>query len=241
MRQLAGSAAVNLADSAFNAAEMAGCGYADVRVFPLMLGAARLGTQPDPATLREFGDGALNALCVGRCAPNKRVEHAIQACALLQASVARPVRFLHAGSWAGMENYRALLGALARDLGLVRAEFLGPVSQARLAALYRAATVFVCPSEHEGFCAPILEAMAAGVPVVARAAGAVPETLDGAGILVREPSPDLVAEILARLAADDALRRAVLEGQRDRMARYRARDLPGELRQHLAPLLAPAP
>jgi glycosyltransferase involved in cell wall biosynthesis len=93
-------------------------------------------------------------------------------------------------------------------------------------------------SEHEGFCIPVLEAMAHRVPVLAFAAAAVPETMDGAGVLFRAKSFDAVAEMALRLARDPALREAVLRGQTDRLARYTNQDLAATLRAHLAPLLA---
>ncbi len=75
------------------------------------------------------------------------------------------------------------------------------------------------------------------VPVVAYAAGAVPDTLDGAGVLVREKRFDLIAEVLGRVTEDDPLRKAILRGQRERLARYEKQDLAADLRRFLAPLL----
>jgi glycosyltransferase involved in cell wall biosynthesis len=97
----------------------------------------------------------------------------------------------------------------------------------------------LCMSEHEGFCIPVLESMAHDVPVMAYAAAAVPETMDGAGIVFSEKDFPSIAEMMGHLVNDQALRAGVLRGQRDRIARYRERDLEGELRQHLAPLLKP--
>jgi glycosyltransferase involved in cell wall biosynthesis len=131
-----------------------------------------------------------------------------------------------------------LLYTFLRDLRLCDAEMLGTAPQPVLSALYRSATVFLCLSEHEGFCIPLLEAMAHDVPVAAYAAGAVPETLGGAGVLFREKRFDLIAETLGALARNASLRAAVLKQQRERLARYEARDLSAELRAHLAPLLA---
>jgi hypothetical protein len=79
-------------------------------------------------------------------------------------------------------------------LQLKNVEFVGAVRQDELNAYYAVARAFLCLSDHEGFCIPLLEAMAHDVPVVAYAAGAVPETLDGAGVLVREKNYDLIAE-----------------------------------------------
>jgi glycosyltransferase involved in cell wall biosynthesis len=92
-------------------------------------------------------------------------------------------------------------------------------------------------SEHEGFGGPLLEAMSLELPVVARAAAAVPETLDGAGILVAEPDPAVVAEIAERLFIDAPLREGVVSGQNRRVAAAQGRDIEAEIRELLAPVL----
>src|SRR5207237_6902141 len=84
--------------------------------------------------------------------------------------------------------------------------FTGPVSDAALAAHYRHADAFVCLSEHEGFGVPLVEAMRAELPIVAYDAGAVGETLGGTGVLLRTVDPRAVAEVVARVAGDAALR-----------------------------------
>ena len=93
-------------------------------------------------------------------------------------------------------------------------------------------------SEHEGFCIPLLESMLHSVPIVAHASAAVPETLDGSGLLLSERRYDLAAELLGQLTGNAALRAAVVKQQSKRLARYRQRDLEAELRENLAPLLA---
>jgi len=235
--RLAGVAEVNLADSAFNAAELAAWGYREQKVFPLALDFDAILTRPDRATLRKYGDGRPNLLFVGRGAPNKRLEDVIAAFYYVQRYVLPQARLIHAGSFAGTERYQALLYTFLRDLRIHDAELLGAVPQPVLASLYRTASVFLCMSEHEGFCIPLIEAMAHDVPVVAYAAGAVPETLEGAGVLVKEKRFDQIAEFVGELCRNAALREAVLRRQRERIARYRARDLEAELRNHLAPLL----
>jgi glycosyltransferase involved in cell wall biosynthesis len=62
---------------------------------------------------------------------------------------------------------------MVRDMKLENVEFMGSIPQAELNACYRAADVFVCMSEHEGFCIPLIEALVQGVPVLAYAAAAV--------------------------------------------------------------------
>jgi len=237
MRALAGAAAVNLADSRFNADELARIGYRDVQVLPLMLDFNLILTPPDRKTLRRFSDGCVNVLFVGRCAPNKKIEDALLAFYYFHRFVEPRSRFIHAGSFAGTERYYALVLSQARELGLSNVFFAGAVTQAQLSAFYRAAHVFLCMSEHEGFCIPIVESMAHGLPVMAYAAGAVPETMDGAGILFREKRYDWIAEMMGKLVRDAELRAAVVRRQQDRLTRFRQQNLGTALRQRLSPLI----
>ena len=95
--------------------------------------------------------------------------------------------------------------------------FTGPVSDEELAVYYRHAAVYLSMSEHEGFCVPLLEAMAADVPILAYAAGAVPDTLGGAGVQFAPKDLEYAAELLGSLAFDDQLRHDVIAGQRRRL------------------------
>jgi glycosyltransferase involved in cell wall biosynthesis len=98
--------------------------------------------------------------------------------------------------------------------------FTGPVSDEELAVYYRRAAVYISLSEHEGFCAPLVEAMAADVPVLAYAAAAVPETLGGAGVQFAPKDLEYAAELAGALAFDDDLRARVIAGQRTRLADF---------------------
>ena len=93
--------------------------------------------------------------------------------------------------------------------------FEGHASDAAVAEAYATADVLVVASEHEGFCVPVVEAMAAGLPVVAFEQGAVPEVLGDAGVLITSRDPYEVADRIADLL-DDGPRRADLaqRGQR---------------------------
>ncbi len=236
--RLAGAADVVMADSRFNAAELEQLGYQNVHVLPLVLDLSRL-RKVDRRTLRRYRDGLINILFVGRCVPNKRIEDLLTLFYYFQKYVQPSSRLIHVGSFAGLERYHALLLTYARELGLENVTMPGTLPQEKLNAVYRAAHVFVSMSEHEGFCIPLIESMVHDLPVVAFAAGAVPETLDGAGVLFHEKRFDLLAELLGRIAGDQELRNALIAGQRERLSRYRNRDLAGELKAHLAPLLAP--
>ncbi len=237
VRALAGVAAVNLAVSAFNAMELETLGYAQVGVLPLVLDFDALRAPPHRGRLARYADGLTNILFVGRGVPNKRIEDVLSAFYYFQKYVEPHSRLIHAGSYAGLENYQALLWTRIRQLQLSNVELTGSIPQAELNACYQSAHVFLCLSEHEGFCIPLIEAMVNEVPILAYAAGAVPETLAGAGVLIKEKRFDLIAEMLGRLVHDEALRDAVLARQRERLDLYENRDLETELRAHLAPLL----
>ncbi len=234
---LAGVADVNMADSRFNAGELEELGYRDVAVLPLILDIDALKASPDRKTLSRFRDGRTNILFVGRCVPNKRLEDLLTAFAYYQKCVEPDSRLIHVGSFAGAERYYYLLLAQARDLGLGNVHFAGAVPQAQLNAFFMCADLFLCMSEHEGFCIPVVESMVHDVPVLAYAAAAVPETMDGAGVLFAEKEYEAVAEMMGRLTTDVDLRTSVIAGQRQRLQRYRERDLQTELRRHMGPLL----
>ena len=236
-RALAGVGVVILADSKFNASELEAMGHRNVRVMPLMLDRSQWEGPADRDILNKLRDGAKNILFVGRCAPNKRIEDLLFAFHFFQKYVEPESRLVHVGAVAGLERYHALLTTKAADLKLRNVVFAGSVRPDELRAYYQAADVFLCMSEHEGFCIPLIEAMAHGVPVMAFAAAAVPDTLDGAGVLFHKKKFDAVAEMLGRLCSDVPLRSAVITGQHARVGRYFAQNPPALMRSFLAPLL----
>ena len=111
--------------------------------------------------------------------------------------------------------------------------FTGPVTQAGLIAAYRSASAFLCLSEHEGFCVPLLEAMLFELPVLAYDAAAVGETMRGGGILLENKDPYLVAEALNLVLQDKLVRESVLVSQRRALQTYRALDFGALLEGHV--------
>jgi len=227
---LAGVAGINLADSAYNAAELVEMGFDSVGVFPLVLD-ARFGSGPvDPhMRARLTHDGRTNLLFVGRVAPNKRHDRLLQLFHHYQNTIDPRARLVIAGASSGQEAYKALLMGSVHTMELKQVVFTEFLTAAELNACYATASAFVCLSEHEGFCAPLLEAMAWDVPVFALAEAAVPETLDGAGVLFDGFDPAVMAETVGRVLADHELRRRIIERQRHRLDAYRQRHVWGEL------------
>jgi glycosyltransferase involved in cell wall biosynthesis len=116
------------------------------------------------------------------------------------------------------DRYQRALESYVADLGLGdHVELAGSVSPEVLAAYFEAADVFVCLSDHEGFCVPLVEAMQHQLPIVAFESSAVPETLGDAGLLLPGKSPTLVATAVQRLLADAPLRTSLVEAGRARV------------------------
>jgi glycosyltransferase involved in cell wall biosynthesis len=195
---------------------------------PLAAGARRHAVIPPPVDLSRLTPRPAQpsqppvVLFVGRIAPNKRQEELIRVLAALRATTLPEARLVLAGSADDTGGYLAGLHRHAERLGVAGAVDIPGrrLSDAELGAHYAAATVFACASEHEGFCIPLLEAMAFSVPVVAHAAGAVPETLGGAGLLVGGHDPLVWAELLGRVAGDPRLRAELAAAGRRRLADF---------------------
>jgi len=211
-RQLAdleSRASLGLADSAFNAAELATLGYTPTSVVPIMLDIAALErTPPDPRVRR---DDRTTWLFVGRLAPNKAQHDLVKAFAAYRRLYDPDARLRLVGG-SSSHSYETSLKAFIEALGLADSvELTGPVDHASLMAHYRAADVFVVCSEHEGFLVPLLEAMYHDLPIVAYAAAAVPETLGDAGLVLRVKDPCTVAEAVHRVVDDNALRAQLVD------------------------------
>jgi glycosyltransferase involved in cell wall biosynthesis len=228
-----------LGDSEYNRRELEAAGFRRTAVLPIVLDLARYRQPPSPVTRRLFADGRTNVLFVGRIIPNKRIEDLVAAFAAYRRREPRS-RLLLVGDYRGHERYYARLRERAVALGLSLADdvvFTGHLEHDDLLACYAASHLFLCLSEHEGFCVPLLEAMVFGLPVVAGDAGAVRETLGGAGVLLEDRDPETVAEVLARLRPDGELRRAVLAGQGRALAALERTDFGALVRERLAPVL----
>lgn len=234
---LSGSAEVVFAVSKFNAEELKTMGYRPVHILPLMLDFSLLRSRPDRGILRAIKDNKTNVLFVGRGVPNKRIEDLLGAFHYFQKTVEPNSRFIHVGSYTGLERYQALVQALVRRLDIQNTIFTGNVSQTELNAYYAGAHLFLGMSEHEGFCIPLIESMVHNVPVLAYAAGAVPETLAGAGIIFREKRWDYIAEMMGTILKDARLRAQIISKQQERLRRYENGNLAAGLRQLLQPLL----
>ena len=185
LRTLVGHVDVALGDSNYNRQELEAMGFGPTGVFPIAVDTARV-TRPvhRPALETILDDGLVNFLFVGRIAPNKKIEDHILLAELYKRYVDAYYRFIFVGRYDVVPRYYSMIRALMAEFRLLNDRFIftGAIPDEELAVYYRHAAVYISLSEHEGFCVPLVEAMAADVPVLAYSAAAVPDTLGGAGV-----------------------------------------------------------
>jgi glycosyltransferase involved in cell wall biosynthesis len=220
---LAARSVLGIGDSAFNVADLVAAGFERVAVVPILLDVADLrhgDARPRPSAGRRW-------LFVGRLVPNKAQHDLVLALAWYRA-VHDPEAELHLVGGDAAPAYTAALRDLVRELGLDGSVHLrGSLDDAALRREYTAADVFVCLSDHEGFCIPVLEAMANDLPVVAFGSSALPETVADGGLLLPAKDPALVAAAVHRLATDADLRATVVARGTARVASFdRAHTVP---------------
>ncbi len=169
------------------------------------------------------GSDEVQIVFVGRITRDKRQDRLMELFDYYYREVNRRARLWLVGNDDGDPEYRAELERLRGRLAAgERIGFTGKVPEPVVNAYYRAADVFVCASEHEGFCMPLAQAMALEVPVLAYAAAAVPETLGGSGLLVRDWDTPRVSELLHQAVSDQRLRAALRVRQQAALERFTA-------------------
>ncbi len=208
-----------IADSQFNKSDMVRMGYKEdlIDVIPVIVPFDDYRQEPDPDMVRKLSDGVTNIIFVGRIAPNKKQEDIIRAFAYYKENVNPKSRLILAGSHDANGVYYKDIVSYAGELGVEDVIFPGHITFAEILAIYRTAHVFLCMSEHEGFCVPLLEAMTFDVPVIAYDACAVPETIGGASVVVDDKDPVFLSAVINEVAVNGEMRSAIIKAQRERL------------------------
>jgi glycosyltransferase involved in cell wall biosynthesis len=239
LKAFAARSVLGLGVSEFNRRELQAAGFQPTGVLPIVVDWSRYDETPSPVmAARLAGFEGPTILFVGRIVPNKKIEDVIRSFAAFQRHHRPKSRLLLVGDSVGHEGYLRRLLETVHDLRLREVIFTGQVAQADLIAAYRHAQAFLCLSEHEGFCVPLLEAMHFGLPVLAFDAAAVGETMNGGGLLLAEKDPRFVAAALDRVLGDEAFRGAVLASQSRTLAAAKAVDFDHLLESHIERALA---
>ncbi len=208
-----------IADSEYNRQELVELGYrCRAEVLPILIPFEDYDQEPDKRVLEMYKDGKTNLLFVGRIAPNKCQEDVIGTFYYYHKYINPESRLFLVGSEEGMERYQERLSEYAKKLGIEEnIIFTGKTKFTEILAYYQLADVFVCMSEHEGFCIPLLEAMYLNVPVIGYDATAVGETMGGSGVLLKGKDLQAGAEWIELLRTNEQIRGKILKGQKKRL------------------------
>ena len=207
-----------LADSDFNKKDLINMGYqCPIDVLPILIPFSDYAQTPDRDVLHRYLDGRTNIVFTGRIAPNKKQEDIIEAFYYYKKNCDDQARLFLVGSYGEEEPYYLRLRKYVEELNVPDVYFTGHIPFSQILAYYRLADVFLCMSEHEGFCVPLVEAMYFRIPILAYNSSAVPYTLGGSGLMFDEKDPMLVAKLIQRVVTDKALRVQLVRGQSVRL------------------------
>lgn len=197
---------LNFAVSQYNRNELQNLGFRDVKILPIKLDLKNF------QFFEKVKSDNFRIIFVGRIAPNKKQCDLIKLAYFLKKN-RFPFILTLAGKVAPeLISYKLELDNLVKYFQLENnIEFREYSDQSTLANLYSNSDLFVCMSEHEGFCVPLMEAMYYKIPILAYKAGAVPETLGSGGILFSEKKFDLLAEMIIKIKNDEKLRQKLVQ------------------------------
>jgi L-malate glycosyltransferase len=224
LRDLASVTEFAIADSEFNERELQAAGYRSTTTVPLLIDLDGFAGSPDPDLAARLAaqkaDGGADLLFVGKVSPHKGQHDLVKALAAYRR-LYDPKARLHLVGGAISDEYRLAVERFAQELDLVDAvEIAGSVTHEELIAYYAASDVFVCLSNHEGFCVPLLESMYHRLPIVAYTNTAVPETVQGAGLILPNKEPARVAAAIDRVVRDDRLRTTLAQAASERVGTF---------------------
>ena len=206
------------ADSSYNKQMLIKMGYeCPIKVVPIIIPFSDYEKKPNKTVLEKYNDDYINILFVGRVAPNKKQEDLIAAFDCYQKNYNKKSRLFIVGSSSGMNNYEFRLKKYVERLNAKNIIFTGHTAFDEILAYYKIADLFLCMSEHEGFCVPLVESMFFGVPIVAFNSTAIGETLGGSGFLLTNKRPIETAGIINRIITDENLRMKIINNEKERL------------------------
>ena len=232
--ELASITDLALGVSEYNRREMEEAGFKNTDVLPLTVDWSGMDGKPDRRILRRCLNRGEILLFVGRLVPNKKIDDLLKAFYYFKLIKPRS-KLILVGKYKDTLKYFDYLQTIIHDLDLEDVVFTGHTTHAELLAYYRLASVYLCLSEHEGFCLPLMEAMHFGLPVMSYAAAAVPDTMGDAGVLIKEKNYPAIAEMAAYICDNHEFRRNVIEGQYRRLEEFKSFPLEEKLKELLSP------
>ena len=238
-RFLADKADYCLADSLFNKCNLEEMGYkTPIDVLPIIIPFDEYNKKPDQDILKKYQDGRHNIVFTGRVAPNKCHQDIIAAFACYKKYYDSDARLFLVGSYRESDTYYRKLKQYVDLLGVEDVVFTGHIKFEEILAYYHVADVFLCMSEHEGFCVPLVEAMFFGIPIIAFNSTAVPMTLGDGGILVDKKDPIETAALINKVISDSKLQHFIRENQKRKLKDFQYEKIVGMFCSYLEKFIA---
>lgn len=210
-----------LADSEFNKEDLIRMGYTcKIDVLPILIAFDDYKKTPFKKIIDQYADGNTNIIFVGRIVPNKKHEDVIAAFYYYKKNFNPRARLFLVGSYSEKEIYYNRLKDYIAELGLTDVYFPGHIKFEEMLAYYKIADIFLCMSEHEGFCVPLVESMIFDVPIVAYDSSAISYTLGKSGFLLKRKNSLETAGVIDRIVNDKELRQQLITGQKERLTDF---------------------
>jgi len=238
LKKLAPYFDLGLGVSDFNRQDLERAGFRKTGVLPIFLDFKNYHLAQEVPLKKSLQDGKVNILHVGRLVPQKKIEDLVKVFYLFQKRLLPESRLILVGADSGVRNYSRAVKRMVEELELTeKVLFAGFASFRELITYYAASHLYLCLSEHEGFCVPLVESMFFGLPVIAYLTGGIPETLGGAGLGIADKNFEAIAELMALVLEDQDLRENIIARQKERLKDLSLEKNEERLQAHLAPFL----
>jgi glycosyltransferase involved in cell wall biosynthesis len=212
-------------DSKFNCTDLNKLGLTNTVVLPVLLdfeNINQMNKKINPVKEQDM----VNIIFVGRISPNKKQDDLLKIFYFYHFFINKNSRLSFIGK-CDDDLYYHHLRNLIKKLDLEQAVvFTGLIENDHLIRHYKTADVFLCMSEHEGFCVPLVESMYFGIPIIAFNSSCIPDTLGNSGILINDKSKyKEIAELMDLVINDKTLKEKIVKRQRERLKDFEERNI----------------
>lgn len=233
LKRLAGHFNLALGVSEYNRQELESMGYHPTGILPILTNFNEFEIPSISRMIRKYSDESINIIHVGRIVPNKKIEDIIKTFYFFQKLNPHSRLFI-IGTDVDMENYSSGLKNLASTLDIEsKVIFTGSVTFQELVTYYRLSNLYLCMSEHEGFCVPLIESMHFGIPVIAFKAAGIPYTMGDSGMLIEKKDFPAIAALADVITKDSGLKGKIVASQKRRLENFNEQKIGESLGQYI--------
>lgn len=215
--------------SEYNKQELMELGYKNTEVLPILISFNDYEKEEDKNIMEKYSDKKKNILFVGRVAPNKAYEDIIRSFYYYKKYVNNNSRLILVGTDDSFKNYSRILKKFIDDLSLDDVIFTGHIKFEEILAYYKTADLFLCMSEHEGFCVPLVESMYFEVPILAYNSSAIKETLKYSGVIVNRKDYFLISELMDLILSREDIKEKIIRKQNERLKDFKTEKIENQL------------